>query len=102
LEILERVLTRLRRRFEAAGTLQQFERLSAYLTGEGPRLAYRELAAELDMSENAVKVAVHRLRRRFGEVLREEIAQTLADQSDVDEEARYLLTVIARRTPGRP
>lgn len=103
LEVLERVRARLHREFEAAGMLQRFDRLNACLSGEEPRLPYRKLAADLDMSENAVKVAVHRLRRRFGKLLREEIAQTLADPShvDVDEEVRYLLNVIVRRTPGR-
>ena len=101
LEVLERVVTRQRREFETAGTLQQFDGLRACLTGEEPRLPYRELAADLDMSENAVKVAVHRLRRRFGVLLREEIAQTLVDHRDVDDEVRYLLSVVGGRTPDR-
>jgi len=61
------------------------------LSGDAPVSSYRELGEALGMSEDAVKVAVHRLRRRFGELLREEIAETVGDPSEVDDEIRYLL-----------
>ncbi len=53
------------------------------------------MAAGLDMTESALKTAVHRLRRRYGQCLRVEIAQTVTDESDIDEEVRHLLRVSA-------
>jgi len=58
---------------------------------------YAELARDLGMTEGAVKVAVHRLRRRFGTVLRAEIAETVSDPAQVDEEIRELFRVLTRR-----
>jgi RNA polymerase sigma-70 factor (ECF subfamily) len=91
LGVLEEVLARLRKEFETAGKRSQFETLRACLTGEAPRRPYREMATALEMSEAAVKVAVHRLRQRYGQLLREEIAQTVADPGEVDGEIRHLL-----------
>lgn len=85
---LEQVLARMRT--EAGDDDQRFALLQGFLTGEGEDLPYREVAERLDMSEGAVKVAVHRLRQRFGAVLREEVARTLADPADVDDELRHL------------
>ena len=61
-----------------AGREPEFERLKGFLTGEQPKLPYRDVAAELGTSEAAVKTSVHRLRQRFGTLLREEIAETVA------------------------
>ena len=97
LGVLEQALMRLRQEFEASDRLRQFEALRTTLTGEEPRRPYRELAGELDITEPAVKVAVHRLRRRFGQLLKEEIAHTVADPEDVDDELRYMLSVLGRR-----
>ena len=96
MEVLGRVLVDLRESSEAAGKLHQFEVLKVYLTGEESR-PYRELAAQLEMSEAAFKVAVHRLRQEFGRQLRDEIGQTVSDRKEIDDEIRYLLSVIGRR-----
>jgi len=72
-----------------------FEALFPSITGEGHSCTYAELAGRLDMSEGAVKVAVHRLRRRFRDALRAEVQQTTTDASQVDDELRHLLTVLA-------
>ncbi len=77
---------------ESAGgeSERRFELLKGYLTGDSQDVRYKDVADELDMSEGAVKVAVHRLRQRFGDVLRDEVARTLNDPADVDDEIRHL------------
>jgi RNA polymerase sigma-70 factor (ECF subfamily) len=95
LTILERVLGRLRLEFSESDREREFERLKAFLTGEEPQLPYRELAVELGTTEAALKTAVHRLRRRFGTLLREEISQTVSTPEEVDDEVRHLLAVVA-------
>ena len=92
--VLDRALTRLAEEARGAGTEEQFETLKPYLTSEEAQQPYREVAAALEMSEGAVKVAVHRLRKRFGQALRLEIAQTVESPQDVDDEVRHLLNVI--------
>ena len=94
LGLLNRVLDRLRKESAETGKSKQFDRLRGCLTGDDNRIGYRELAVELGMSEGAVKVAVHRLRDRFHEALREEIANTVNDQNEIGDEIRYLLTVL--------
>jgi hypothetical protein len=74
---------------------REFERLKPYLTGDEPTTSYRGVAADLGLTESAVKTAVHRLRQRFGAALRDEIAETVADRGDVDEEVRQSLGVLA-------
>ena len=95
LTLLERVLARLRSEHAAAGRGREFERLKPYLTGDEPTTSYREVAADLRLTESAVKTAVHRLRQQFGAALRDEIAETVADPDDVDDEVRHLLGVLA-------
>lgn len=93
LTLMERALSRLRQGYVAGGKAALFDRLAAFLGGDrGP--AYRDIAAELGMTEGAVKTAVHRLRRRCREHLRAEVAQTVADPQDVEEELRSLLAVV--------
>jgi RNA polymerase sigma-70 factor (ECF subfamily) len=94
LTLLERTLTRLSREFEAAGKRALFVRLEGYLTGEQETLPYVELAEELGMSEGAVKVMVHRLRRRFGMLLREEVGDTVSIPAEVDDEIRELFRAL--------
>ena len=65
--------------------------LQACLTGTERLIAYNEIAAQLNTTESAVKMAVHRLRKRYGELLREEIAQTVATPAEVAEEIRCLI-----------
>jgi RNA polymerase sigma-70 factor (ECF subfamily) len=94
LTVLERSMARLEREFEDAGKLEQLNGLRPHLTGEGRAVPYRELAEQLGTSESAIKVTVHRSRRRFGELLRAEIAETVAKPDDVDDEVRYLLRIL--------
>lgn len=93
--MLDRALYTLRQEFEASGKTRQFEALKGCLAGNGPAEHYRELGAGLGMSAGAVKSAVHRMRHRFGETLRAEIAQTVADSADVEDELRYLFSVVS-------
>ena len=74
--------------------MKHFEELKPFLAGAEQRVPYARLAADLGMSEGAVKEAIHRLRRRFAQSLREEIARTVASPAQIEEELRYLLTVI--------
>jgi RNA polymerase sigma-70 factor (ECF subfamily) len=95
LTVLEQVLARLRADYVAAGKDVLFERLKRCLTGEENMAPYAQLARELQMTEGAIKVAVHRLRERYGALLRAEIAQTVDRSEDVDEELRYLLSAVS-------
>lgn len=88
--VLDRVLLRPREHYRASGNEALFEGLKGALTG-GATATHGELAKELHMEANAVTVAAHRLRRRYREFLREEIAQTVPDAAEIDEEIRYLL-----------
>ncbi len=74
------------------GRADQFEALRPVLTGEGPGRG--ELAAALGMTENAVTVAIHRLRQRYASLVREGVARTVADEADVEDEMRYLIGVL--------
>jgi RNA polymerase sigma-70 factor (ECF subfamily) len=93
--MLDRALHALRQEFAAAGKTRQFDSLKTCLTGNGREEHYRELGAGLGMSATAVKSAVHRMRRRFGQTLRAEVALTVADPAEVDDELRYLFSVVS-------
>jgi RNA polymerase sigma factor (sigma-70 family) len=97
LAIMDRALTALKAEFEAAGKAEQFECLKPWLAGEVEALSQAEAARHLHLNEGAVKVAVHRLRKRFRELIRAEIAQTMPAGGDVDEELSYLIRVLAQR-----
>jgi len=92
--LLEQTLAALRAEFAAARKAEQFERLIPYLGGDRG-VPYNELAAELGTTEGALKVAVHRFRGRWREVLREQIAQTVAGPEEVEEELRELFDAVA-------
>jgi RNA polymerase sigma-70 factor (ECF subfamily) len=79
-----------------AGKAGMFETLKPWLSGESTTLSQDDAAIALGMSEGAVKVAIHRLRQRFRELVKAEIAQTVPAESDVDDELRHLVTVLAR------
>jgi RNA polymerase sigma factor (sigma-70 family) len=97
LTLLDRVIANLRTEMIRRGKQSSFEALKPYLTGDAPQLSYAETAAALGISEAAVKVAVHRLRRRFRDVLREEIAQTVSSPEDVEDELSHLRSSVAAR-----
>jgi RNA polymerase sigma factor (sigma-70 family) len=90
LTALEQVLDRLKAELTAAGKEKLFEHLQSFVTSAGGAARQAEIAERLGMSENAVAVAVHRLRGRYRELLREEVAQTVAGPAAVDEEMRHL------------
>ncbi len=92
--MLERCVARLRQEQRGPEGESRFEKLKAFLVGGGAASGYARLAKELGLSEAAVRVAVHRLRRRFCSVLREEVARTVADPTEVDDEIRWLLTSV--------
>jgi RNA polymerase sigma-70 factor (ECF subfamily) len=93
--LLEKALSTLRDEYAAGGKTNVFARLSGFLGG-GEHVLYEKAARELDMTDGAVTVAVHRLRRRCREVLRAEVAQTVADPADVDEELRHLMAAVGQ------
>lgn len=96
LEITAAALRALRGEMAKAGKSDWFDALKGSLTAEGgsPR---KEIAARLEMSEGAVKVAVHRLRQRYRELLRAAIAETVRNEADLDDEMRYLVAVLRKR-----
>ncbi len=90
--MLARAVQRLDEEQDTADKQALYQRLKDYLTGDGEG-TYSEAAGELSMTEGAVKVAVHRLRKRLGQLLREEVSQTVSSAGDVDGEVRHLLQV---------
>lgn len=92
--ILERALAALRAEQGQLAKLDQFEGFKVFIWGEKNALSYGEIAKQTGMTEGAAKVEVHRLRRRFGELVRTEIAQTVETAEEAREELRYLLSVI--------
>ena len=92
--LLGRVLEQLGEEYSAGGQSVTFEALSPVLT-DGPRaVSYATLAARLGTTEGAVWVSVHRLRRRYGDRLREEIAATVDDPAEIDDEIRALFEAL--------
>jgi len=96
LSMLDRVVERLRNEFVHHGHAEHFERLKVFLLGQSDA-PYAALAREMNTSEGALKVAVHRLRKRYRELFRQEIADTVADPADVESELRFLAAVLARK-----
>src|SRR5678816_1251986 len=94
LTVIERALAEVRKEWESASRVSEFEALKSCLLGGKPAGGYAAVAAEIASSEGAVRVAIHRLRRKFQKRLREEIAETVADASEVDDEIRYLLRAL--------
>lgn len=94
--LLERVTELLRAEEANSGKSALFDYLLPHLQSDQVGLSYAEIARRHCMSEGAVKVAVHRLRRRFGQHLREQIARTVSSRAEVDEELRHLIDVMRR------
>jgi len=96
LTLLDLTLNRLRGEFAKAGKPEDFEVLkTSLIMGAQDNIDYVDMALRLGSSEGAIRVAVHRLRKRFREIYREEILRTLSDQSDVDGELHYLAAALA-------
>ena len=93
--VLEASWARLALRFEGERRRRLFEKLRPFLTGDEPA-SYGGLAAELGMTEGALRVAVHRMRQQFGDCLRELIAETVGSPDEVADELRYLMTLLGR------
>lgn len=94
LSVLDLALARLRTGFEATERPELFDALKPALSGDKLEKSYVEVGSTFGLSEGAIKVAVHRMRKRFGELIRAEIAETVRDEQDVEDEMRYLITVL--------
>ncbi len=94
LTFLDHVLNRLRDEFAAKGKSKQFQTLKSFLGGENGMDSYESAARALGISEAAAKVAAHRIRRRYREILRAEIAETVAEPGHVDDEIRSLRAML--------
>ena len=88
--LLDRVVATLREEHQSDGKLAQFNRLKGYLAGDGDS-KYSELAREFQLTESGIKSAIRRMRLRYRDLLRAEVASTVADPAEVDEELRFLL-----------
>ena len=95
LTVVELVVDRLREKYLAEDKAAQFDELKMFLPGEQSTRSYAEVATRLGKSEDAVKMAVNRLRREYGQVLRNEIERTLGNPGGVDEELRCLLAALS-------
>ena len=93
--LVETVLALLREEYAAANNAAFLARLEPLLTQEVTPGLYAQLAAEFDMTSGAIKLALHRLRRRFGELLRREVGRTVTDAAALEEEIRYLFSALS-------
>jgi RNA polymerase sigma-70 factor (ECF subfamily) len=93
LAVLDRVVKRLQNEFVQHGRPEHFERLKVFLLGQSDA-PYAALAREMNTSEGALKVAIHRLRKRYRELFRQEIADTVADPAEVESELRFLAAAL--------
>lgn len=91
--LVNRAISRLKKEWESFG--RPFEKLKGFLTDPSGTRQFAEVAMELETTESALKASVHRLRKRYGEIFHEEVAQTVAGSEEVDEEIRYLLSSLS-------
>jgi RNA polymerase sigma-70 factor (ECF subfamily) len=91
--LLDRVVLRLRDEFTQHGAPGDFEKLKVFLLGQS-EVPYAELAVEMGASEGGLKVAIHRLRKRYRVLIQREIAETVADPAEVDSEIRFLISTL--------
>jgi RNA polymerase sigma-70 factor (ECF subfamily) len=94
LTLMEQVMTSLRQEYAQNEKSGLFDQLKGFLSGEDRSMTYVELAAQHGVSESAVKMAVLRLRQRYGQLLRQEIAHTVSTPEEVEEEIRHLIAVV--------
>ena len=97
LTLLSEVLNRLETEYQQDGKLELFTALKQTLTGTRESQPYLELAEKLDMNEGAIKVAVHRLRRRYRDLIRAAIADTLDETENIDDEMRHLFSALTEK-----
>ena len=93
--LIARVLDLLAKEFTVAGKAEQFETLKPWLLGEVGSLSQAEAGRRLDLTEGAIKVAIHRLRKRFRELVKAEIAHTVPEPGQIQDELRYLIEALA-------
>jgi RNA polymerase sigma factor (sigma-70 family) len=96
LAVLQKVMENLRQEYLRAGKKQIFEALEGFLSGQSSDMTYKEVGERLTMTESAIKMAASRLRQRYGELLRGEIAHTVAEPAGVEDELRHLLAAVSR------
>ena len=94
LTLLEQARARLREEFAAMARTERFDLLEKFLPGEDGELTYAEAGRLIGLTEGAVKSEVHRLKRRYRELLRAEVAHTVATPAEIDEEIRHLIAAI--------
>ena len=92
--VLDQAAARLRGEHEAAGKGDLYSTLKSFVSAEAAPVSYEEAARRLGLSQGAVKSAIHRLRQRYQELIRDEIAQTVTGATEIDDEIRYLLAVV--------
>jgi RNA polymerase sigma-70 factor (ECF subfamily) len=93
--VTEHALRRLREECEAKGRLRVFDALSSCLGAERMDISYANIAATLGIEETVVKKLLHRLRQRYRDLLRDEVAETVSDPAEIDDEIRYLCAALA-------
>ncbi len=93
--VVEQALRRLREECEGKGRLRLFHSLSCYLTAERDEVSYTNLSATLGVTETAVKKQLHNMRQRYRWLLRDEVAHTVADPAEVEDEIRHLCAALA-------
>ncbi len=96
LQFLEHVRARLRETYAEDGRADRYEGLERFLPGEENPPSYAQAAAQLGVPEGTLKAEVHRLKRRYGELLREEVGQTVTGPGEIDDELRHLIEVLGR------
>jgi RNA polymerase sigma factor (sigma-70 family) len=96
LALIERVRVRIAAEYSSAGKVDRFALLEKFLPGEESEMTYAMTAERLGVAEGTIKSDVHRLKRRYREVLREEIAHTVATPAEIDDELRYLIVVLGQ------
>jgi len=94
LALLDQVLGRLAEEYRMSGSAMLFDRLKQLLAGEPDRPSQAHIAQELGMTQNAVKQAFHRLRHRYGALVRDEIAATVAKPAEIEDELRHFIAVL--------
>jgi DNA-directed RNA polymerase specialized sigma24 family protein len=93
--LLEQVMVKLRAEFTETGKADQFESLCAFLNRESDAARYAEVAAQMGVPEGTLRMAVHRMRRKYRKLLRAEIAETVSTREEIDEEIRFLFSALS-------